>query len=163
MTQTMYKLSELPYLVIASSNYNRFVRDLLKDGNPLTQLDAGVADIILLLNEKGYETTFSCSGLLRDHWVYDDWIDENYVQYLVKETGIGEEEARAAYLKQIWHRGGYIAFKDKTEFQAPKEFEWSHYDDNRQAGKSALYLNMFLNERWKWKAWADLLESVKSL
>lgn len=150
-----YTLSD-PRLFTNDANLIRHVRDLLLDGNSIAPIDNGVAEIVRLFNEKGCITEFSCSGLLRDHWAYDDVVDDEYVEYLIKNTDMTRDKAVQVMLEMVFNHNGYIAFKAVPAFDLPDGFHYTKSYDK------AIYLNR-MPERQKLEAWDRLMTVARSL
>lgn len=149
-----YTLSD-PAIIVDDPNYRRHVRMLKKDNADVGTIDLGIADLVTILCNKGYETTYSCSGLLRDHWVIDDWIDEEYVKYVMSEAKISYEVAATHYLKGLFHRCGYIYFKNPQTFALPEGLVWSQ--------QGIYHANSMVPERDKVKQWDELKIVVEKL
>lgn len=148
-----YSLSDVG-LITDSPNYSRQVKLLECDDLAVGYVDYGIAEIVLELNNKGYETSYSCSGLLRDHWVYDDVLDENYIEYIMGETGESIDEVCRKLLANIYHHSGYIFFKENFDFSLPDGLYWHD---------RGIYQHPLTPERTKIEQWAKLKEIVTNL
>lgn len=148
-----YSLHGTPSVIVDNENYRRYVVNLMRNETPVCTVDVGCSTVVFKLNQKGYLTAFSCSGLLRDHWVYDDHVDEAYLQYVIDNAKVERDEAIQRILGNVFHRSPYIWFEQQHDFALPHGWYW------REKG---IYFPE-RPEREKLAAWAELEAIVKAL
>lgn len=148
-----YSLHGTPSVIVDNENYRRYVVNLMRDETPVCTVDCGCASAVLKLNQKGYVTQFSCSGLLRDHWVYDDHINEEYLAYVVREGKMERDEAIQRILGSTFHHSPYLWFEQQHDFALPHGCGW------REKG---IYFPE-RPEREKLTAWAELEKVIDTL
>lgn len=107
-------------------NHKYIDKDTFEIVDNVFEVDEEIADIISMLNKKGYYTEYCCSGHIKDPRLYEmytlDKDDED-----VKLGYIVEDSDKLSVLLPQTFAGIYIKFKDKYEFDVPSGF--TKYDE----------------------------------
>lgn len=135
------------------------------------EVDNDIAEIISLLNKKGYYTRYSCSGHVKDPRIYemykikkDEEFDDKTIGYLVKDSKDGYE-----ILMPYRYTSVYIMFDKKYEFDKLPNGFYISYDEVTTIYKDVMYYNNGIKKKSNDiqieidKANNELLEWVKTL